>query len=244
MAKRTRYASKGQLPVLAFILGKACIRVPVQSPFLTHHYLPINAASSAANRDHRIRRMKRALDAADLELVKMMVMGEGLDLDDALAVHYVVQHCGRDVVKALPTSTPAPGPWGRGEDGAAPGGRDGVPRHGVGAPRPPRRPQCQDTRRRHPARRAPQPHLRVHLQGRPPGAHAHRAQQVQALPRARAVRGDGGHTLVIRIVLAQQPQPRSRAWQVVFLLGLFLRASLAGRRICSAASCRVSAWKK
>ena len=54
--------------------------MPVQSPFLTHHYLPINAASSVANRDHRIRRMKRALDAADLELVKLMVMGEGLDL--------------------------------------------------------------------------------------------------------------------------------------------------------------------
>jgi len=72
-----------------------------RSPFLTHHYLPINAVSSAADRDHRIRRMRRALDAADIELVKLMVMGEGLDLDDALAVHYAVQHCGRDVVKAL-----------------------------------------------------------------------------------------------------------------------------------------------
>ncbi|XP_066334870.1 BTB/POZ domain and ankyrin repeat-containing protein NH5.2-like [Miscanthus floridulus] len=72
-----------------------------RSPFLTHHYLPINAAASAADRDHRIRRMRRALDAADIELVKLMVMGEGLDLDDALAVHYAVQHCGRDVVKAL-----------------------------------------------------------------------------------------------------------------------------------------------
>ena len=29
--------------------------------------------------------MKRTLDAADLELVKLMVMGEGLDLDDVLA---------------------------------------------------------------------------------------------------------------------------------------------------------------
>ncbi|XP_066356692.1 BTB/POZ domain and ankyrin repeat-containing protein NH5.2-like [Miscanthus floridulus] len=73
----------------------------LRSPFLTHHYLPINAASSAADRDHKIRRMRRALDAADIELVKLMVMGEGLDLDDALAVHYAVQHCGRDVVKAL-----------------------------------------------------------------------------------------------------------------------------------------------
>ncbi|GJN13831.1 hypothetical protein PR202_gb00578 [Eleusine coracana subsp. coracana] len=70
----------------------------LSSPFMTtHHYLPINAA----DRDHKIRRMRRALDAADIELVKLMVMGEGLDLDDALAVHYAVQHCGRDVVKAL-----------------------------------------------------------------------------------------------------------------------------------------------
>jgi regulatory protein NPR1 len=73
-----------------------------RSPFLTHHYLPINnAPSSAADRDHKIRRMRRALDAADIELVKLMVMGEGLDLDDALAVHYAVQNCNRDVVKAL-----------------------------------------------------------------------------------------------------------------------------------------------
>lgn len=72
-----------------------------RSPFLTHHYLPMNPASSAADRDNKIRRMRRALDAADIELVKLMVMGEGLDLDDALAVHYAVQHCNRDVVKAL-----------------------------------------------------------------------------------------------------------------------------------------------
>nr|CAB3463020.1 unnamed protein product [Digitaria exilis] len=75
-----------------------------RSPFLTHHYLPINGgapSSSAADRDHKIRRMRRALDAADIELVKLMVMGEGLDLDDALAVHYAVQNCSRDVVKAL-----------------------------------------------------------------------------------------------------------------------------------------------
>ncbi|XP_062197128.1 BTB/POZ domain and ankyrin repeat-containing protein NH5.2 [Phragmites australis] len=72
-----------------------------RSPFLTHHYLPINAPSSAADRDHKIRRMRRALDAADIELVKLMVMGEGLDLDDALAVHYAVQNCNRDIVKAL-----------------------------------------------------------------------------------------------------------------------------------------------
>ncbi|KAL5204623.1 hypothetical protein ABZP36_009494 [Zizania latifolia] len=79
----------------------ATTATPPRSPFLTHHYLPINAASSAADRDNKIRRMRRALDAADIELVKLMVMGEGLDLDDALAVHYAVQHCNRDVVKAL-----------------------------------------------------------------------------------------------------------------------------------------------
>ncbi|TVU50807.1 hypothetical protein EJB05_02197 [Eragrostis curvula] len=74
---------------------------PRSSPFMTtHHYLPI-ANNAAGDRDHKIRRMRRALDAADIELVKLMVMGEGLDLDDALAVHYAVQHCSRDVVKAL-----------------------------------------------------------------------------------------------------------------------------------------------
>ncbi|TVU27046.1 hypothetical protein EJB05_29624 [Eragrostis curvula] len=73
----------------------------MSSPFMTtHHYLPI-ANNAAGDRDHKIRRMRRALDAADIELVKLMVMGEGLDLDDALAVHYAVQHCNRDVVKAL-----------------------------------------------------------------------------------------------------------------------------------------------
>ncbi|KAL6870652.1 hypothetical protein ACP4OV_014500 [Aristida adscensionis] len=77
--------------------GAAAAASTPRSPFLTHHYLPV----SAADRDHKIRRMRRALDAADIELVKLMVMGEGLDLDDALAVHYAVQHCGRDVVKAL-----------------------------------------------------------------------------------------------------------------------------------------------
>ncbi|KAJ1274129.1 hypothetical protein BS78_05G039000 [Paspalum vaginatum] len=81
----------------------AAASAPPRSPFLTHHYLPISAPapSSAADRDHKIRRMRRALDAADIELVKLMVMGEGLDLDDALAVHYAVQNCSRDVVKAL-----------------------------------------------------------------------------------------------------------------------------------------------
>ncbi|KAL2895901.1 Regulatory protein NPR5 [Bienertia sinuspersici] len=51
--------------------------------------------------DHKIRRMRRALDSSDVELVKLMVMGEGLNLDEALALHYAVENCSREVVKAL-----------------------------------------------------------------------------------------------------------------------------------------------
>ncbi|XP_038988220.1 BTB/POZ domain and ankyrin repeat-containing protein NPR5-like [Phoenix dactylifera] len=66
----------------------------------THHYFP--AAPTAGPDDHhKIHRMRRALDSSDIELVKLMVMGEGLDLDNALAVHYAVQNCSREVVKAL-----------------------------------------------------------------------------------------------------------------------------------------------
>lgn len=51
--------------------------------------------------EQRIRRMRQALDCSDVELVKLMVMGEGLDLDKAQALHYSVANCSRDVVKAL-----------------------------------------------------------------------------------------------------------------------------------------------
>uniref|UniRef100_A0A0E0FYS4 BTB domain-containing protein n=1 Tax=Oryza nivara TaxID=4536 RepID=A0A0E0FYS4_ORYNI len=80
-----------------------------RSPFLSHHHHHPHAAaagieaSSAAELDdhHKIRRMRRALDSSDVELVKLMVMGEGLNLDDALALHYAVENCSREVVKAL-----------------------------------------------------------------------------------------------------------------------------------------------
>ncbi|MCO5561259.1 hypothetical protein L7F22_014880, partial [Adiantum nelumboides] len=49
----------------------------------------------------RIRKMRQALDSLDIELVRLMVMGEGLDLDSAHALHYSVGNCSRDVVKAL-----------------------------------------------------------------------------------------------------------------------------------------------
>ncbi|KAG5063701.1 hypothetical protein JHK85_004884 [Glycine max] len=51
--------------------------------------------------DQKIQRMRRALDSSDVELVKLMVMGEGLNLDEALALHYAVENCSREVVKAL-----------------------------------------------------------------------------------------------------------------------------------------------
>lgn len=57
--------------------------------------------SPCPDHHHKIRRMRRALDSSDVELVKLMVMGEGLNLDDALALHYAVEHCTREVVKAL-----------------------------------------------------------------------------------------------------------------------------------------------
>eukprot|EP00249_Psilotum_nudum_P028893 c38885_g1_i1 orf=551-2008(+) len=51
--------------------------------------------------EQRIRRMQQALDSLDVELVRLMVLGEGLNLDKAQALHYAVSHCSREVVKAL-----------------------------------------------------------------------------------------------------------------------------------------------
>ncbi|KAM0046884.1 putative chromatin remodeling & transcription regulator ABTB family [Helianthus debilis subsp. tardiflorus] len=62
-----------------------------------HHDLSV----AADLEDQKIRRMRRALDSSDVELVKLMVMGEGLNLDEALALHYAVENCSREVVKAV-----------------------------------------------------------------------------------------------------------------------------------------------
>lgn len=64
-----------------------------------HHHDLVGAAADLE--DQKIRRMRRALDSSDVELVKLMVMGEGLNLDEALALHYAVENCSREVVKAL-----------------------------------------------------------------------------------------------------------------------------------------------
>ncbi|KAK1366049.1 Regulatory protein NPR5 [Heracleum sosnowskyi] len=64
-----------------------------------HHHHQHDLAADLE--DQKIRRMRRALDSSDVELVKLMVMGEGLNLDEALALHYAVENCSREVVKAL-----------------------------------------------------------------------------------------------------------------------------------------------
>ncbi|KAK8667692.1 hypothetical protein V6N13_007840 [Hibiscus sabdariffa] len=66
---------------------------------LVPHHHDLTAAADLE--DQKIRRMRRALDSSDVELVKLMVMGDGLNLDEALALHYAVENCSREVVKAL-----------------------------------------------------------------------------------------------------------------------------------------------
>ncbi|XP_048137999.1 BTB/POZ domain and ankyrin repeat-containing protein NOOT2-like [Rhodamnia argentea] len=68
---------------------------------MPHHRHPHEVSMAAELEDQKIRRMRRALDSSDVELVKLMVMGEGLNLDEALALHYAVENCSREVVKAL-----------------------------------------------------------------------------------------------------------------------------------------------
>ncbi|KAG9157468.1 hypothetical protein Leryth_010302 [Lithospermum erythrorhizon] len=73
--------------------------MPHPHPHHHDHHLHLSAAADLE--DQKIRRMRRALDSSDVELVKLMVMGEGLNLDEALALHYAVESCSREVVKAL-----------------------------------------------------------------------------------------------------------------------------------------------
>ena len=70
-------------------------------PHHHHHHHHHDLSVAADLEDQKIRRMRRALDSSDVELVKLMVMGEGLNLDEALALHYAVENCSREVVKAL-----------------------------------------------------------------------------------------------------------------------------------------------
>ncbi|WZZ66430.1 LOW QUALITY PROTEIN: hypothetical protein YC2023_077800 [Brassica napus] len=71
--------------------------IPLRSLMLHQH-----DQNSALNlEDQKIKRMRRALDSSDVELVKLMVMGEGLNLDESLALFYAVENCSREVVKEL-----------------------------------------------------------------------------------------------------------------------------------------------
>ncbi len=54
-----------------------------------------SSISNNALSEQRTKRMQKALDSSDVELVNMMVMGEGLNLDKALALHYAVSNCSR-----------------------------------------------------------------------------------------------------------------------------------------------------
>lgn len=60
-----------------------------------------DARSSDSGDEQRIMRMRKALEIADVELVRLMVMGEGLNLDKAYALHYAVSNCSRKVVQNL-----------------------------------------------------------------------------------------------------------------------------------------------
>ncbi|MCD7446302.1 Regulatory protein npr5 [Datura stramonium] len=66
-----------------------------------HHQHQHDLTAASELEDQKIRRMRRALDSSDVELVKLMVMGEGLNLDESIALHYAVENCSREVVKAL-----------------------------------------------------------------------------------------------------------------------------------------------
>ncbi|KAK4762183.1 hypothetical protein SAY87_030067 [Trapa incisa] len=72
-----------------------------RSSLVSHHHHHLDLTAAVDLEDQKIRRMRRALDSSDVELVKLMVMGEGLNLDEALALHYAVENCSREVVKAL-----------------------------------------------------------------------------------------------------------------------------------------------
>lgn len=73
--------------------------IPLCSLMLVPHQHDLTSALS--REDQKIKRMRRALDSSDVELVKLMVMGEGLNLDESLALFYAVENCSREVVKAL-----------------------------------------------------------------------------------------------------------------------------------------------
>ncbi|XP_002969487.2 regulatory protein NPR5 isoform X1 [Selaginella moellendorffii] len=65
------------------------------------YYNASRADCSDSLDEQRTRRMQKALDSSDVELVKLLVMEEGLSLDKTFALHYAVAHCSRKVVSIL-----------------------------------------------------------------------------------------------------------------------------------------------
>lgn len=53
------------------------------------------AMSSNTTSEQKTKRMQKALDSSDVELVQLMINGEGLNLDKAFALHYAVSKCSR-----------------------------------------------------------------------------------------------------------------------------------------------------
>ncbi|XP_024394421.1 BTB/POZ domain and ankyrin repeat-containing protein NBCL isoform X2 [Physcomitrium patens] len=103
-------------------LWKLCSKVVAKSgltPEILHKYLPAEIvgelesirqrsgyaleASSSGNDmlENKTKLMQKALNSSDVELVRLMVMEEGLILDKAFALHYAVNNCSRKVVETL-----------------------------------------------------------------------------------------------------------------------------------------------
>ncbi|KAL9672254.1 hypothetical protein QQ045_028504 [Rhodiola kirilowii] len=106
LAKHLPFDVVAKIEDLRLKLSRPSLSFTSNSNTAMHHHLQGGAADHIAavadfEDQQKIRRMRRALDSSDVELVKLMVMGEGLNLDEALALHYAVENCSREVVKAL-----------------------------------------------------------------------------------------------------------------------------------------------
>ena len=64
-----------------------------------------NQQAMACSSEQKTKRMQKALDSSDIELVKLMVMEEGLNLDKAFALHYAV-NCSRYCSSPHPSNLP------------------------------------------------------------------------------------------------------------------------------------------
>ncbi|KAM7271425.1 hypothetical protein ACFE04_030639 [Oxalis oulophora] len=71
---------------------------------LRHKHVPIdenNTSTDEALREKRIKRIHKALDSDDVELVKLLLTESDVTLDDANALHYAVAYCDPKVVSEV-----------------------------------------------------------------------------------------------------------------------------------------------